>query len=85
MMYMHYCQHCQHLHMLNGHKLICPACQFDLTELKLSYLTYVEMDSKERQYLVERLNTADGLKEMATTYRMLKYSKLHKQQNIKLL
>lgn len=85
MMYMHYCQHCQHLHMLNGHKLLCPACQSNLTELKLSYLTYVEMSTQERQYLLERLSTENGLKEMSTTYRLLKYSKWYKEQNIKVL
>lgn len=85
MMYMHYCQNCQRLHMLNGHKTTCPACQSGLFELKLSYLTYVEMDGNERLHLMKQLQTEDGLKDMVTTYRMLKYSKWYKSQNIKVL
>lgn len=85
MMYMHYCRFCQRLHMLNGHKTICPSCLCDLTELKLPYLTYVEMDAEDRELLLEQLKTDDGLKEYSTTYRMLKYSKWFREQNLKVL
>lgn len=81
MMYMHYCSNCRHLHMLNGHKILCPSCENKLTELKLPYLTYVEMSVDDRQELLNRLRTEDGLKELATTYKMLKYSKWFKEQN----
>lgn len=85
MMYLHYCRTCSHLHMLNGHKHLCPGCLGNLTELKLNYLTYVEMNESERQALMEKLRTEEGLINMSTTYRMLKYSKWYKEQNIKLL
>lgn len=85
MMYLHYCRSCARLHMLNGHKHLCPGCQSALTELKLNYLTYVEMDESERQVLMEKLRTKEGLEDMSTTYRMDKYSKWYKEQNVKLL
>ena len=47
MMYMHYCQHCHRVHMLNGHKQFCPKCHQRITELKLSYLDYVSMDATQ--------------------------------------
>ena len=85
MMYMHYCKTCCRVHILNGHKFICPGCQNALTELNLSYLTYVEMNQSERQHLLEQLNHPEGLKKFYTTYRMVKYSKWFKKQNIKVL
>lgn len=83
MMYMHYCSDCQRLHMLNGHKVICPSCDSRLTELKLPYLTYVELDNQERQALLTKLKSKEGLKELSTTYRMQKYSKWFQEQNLK--
>ena len=81
MMYMHYCSNCRRLHMLNGHKIICPSCEAKLTELKLPYLVYADMNSDQRQELLNRLQTQDGLNELATTYKMLKYSKWFREQN----
>ena len=75
MMYIHYCKNCLRLHMLNGHKTLCPGCQNILTELKFSYLAYVDMNDNERKLLLEQLSTDDGLKNLSTTYRMLKYNK----------
>lgn len=57
MMYIHYCKSCQRIHMLNGHKKICPGCHQELTELKLSYLSYTSMDTSERTMLLSRLRT----------------------------
>lgn len=85
MMYIHYCSFCKRLHMLNGHKTTCPGCRNALSELKLSYMTFVEMDNYERQCLLDKLNTEAGLKEMSTTYRMLKYSRRFKEKNLKVL
>lgn len=59
MMYIHYCQTCFRLHILNGHKKRCPACQKSLTELTLPYLTYVEMNYCERKILLEGLKSSD--------------------------
>lgn len=81
MMYMHYCSNCRRLHMLNGHKIICPSCEDKLAELKLPYLVYADMNSDQRQELLNRLQTQDGLNELVTTYKMLKYSKWFKEQN----
>ncbi len=78
MMYIHFCKKCLRLHMLNGHKIACPACQNNLTELKFSYLTYVEMSDTERTLLLEQLKTDDGIKRFSTTYRMQKYNKSFK-------
>ncbi len=85
MMYMHYCPACEHLHILNGHKQICPGCGNKLKELKTSYLTYAEMDQKNRELLLETLKNPEGLTALSTTYRMLKYSKAFKDESIKVL
>lgn len=85
MMYIHYCSSCQRLHILNGHKIKCPGCENKLTELTLPYLTYVDMSYADRAALQEKLGTADGIKELSATYRMQKYSKWFKEQNIKVL
>ena len=58
MMYIHYCKTCMRLHILNGHKSFCPACQTLLTELKLPYLSYVEMDNNAREQLLTTLKSA---------------------------
>lgn len=60
MMYIHYCRTCSRLHILNGHKNHCPACQSPILELKLPYLSYVEMDYHERERLLERLSSSDS-------------------------
>lgn len=55
MMYMHFCQNCRRIHMLNGHKTLCPTCSQKLKELSISYLDYIEMDALERQAYKDRL------------------------------
>lgn len=57
MMYIHYCKTCMRLHILNGHKSLCPACQTLLNELKLPYLSYVEMDNNAREQLLTTLKS----------------------------
>ena len=32
MMYIHYCKYCRRIHILNGHKVYCPACSGQLKE-----------------------------------------------------
>ena len=54
MMYMHYCKRCHRVHMLNGHKMSCPNCSDSLTELRIPYMTYVEMDASEREAAADR-------------------------------
>lgn len=74
MMYMHYCQNCQRIFMLNGHKMICPRCTEPLTELKLSYLDYIHLDQKQRDALLDACADKERLENLKTTYRMYKYS-----------
>ena len=81
MMYMHYCKSCSRLHMLNGHKIVCPSCSGKLTELKLSYLSFVDMDNLAREALRQKCGTDTGIAELATTYRMFKYSKWFKEKS----
>lgn len=55
MMYIHYCQACHRIHMLNGHKTSCPTCDQQLKELKISYMEYIELGLEERNRLKDRL------------------------------
>ncbi len=54
MMYMHYCGHCSRIHMLNGHKTICPGCGRPLTELAISFLDFTNMNADERAAFLQR-------------------------------
>ncbi len=84
MMYMHFCKRCHRIHMLNGHKMNCPKCDDSLTELRIPYMTYVEMDLAEREVFRNLCEDEDNLKELSTTYRMYKYSKWYKEQQMQL-
>ncbi len=55
MMYIHYCSHCHHIYILNGHKTLCPACTRKLQELNISYMEYVNLVPEERKKLLDRL------------------------------
>ncbi|MBQ6888813.1 MAG: hypothetical protein IJN54_15030 [Lachnospiraceae bacterium] len=79
MMYMHYCRGCHRTHLLNGHKQFCPKCSEPLTELRISYMDYVNMDMEEREAFKERCADEQQLAELSTTYRMFKYSKWYKE------
>ena len=85
MMYMHYCKRCHRIHMLNGHKMSCPKCSDHLIELRIPYMTYVEMDVAERDAFKMLCQDEEKLKELSTTYRMYKYSKWYKEQQKHLL
>ena len=75
MLYIHYCKICQKIHILNGHKLLCPKCGNSLTELQISHQAYADMNLKERQVLSEQCKDDSSLDTLSTTYRMHKYSK----------
>ncbi len=79
-MYMHYCKRCHHVHMLNGHKPLCPNCNGSIKELKISYMDYVSMDRDSRELFLNRLEDDVELQHLSTTYRMYKYSKRYKEQ-----
>jgi len=55
MLYVHYCQNCQSIHLLNGHKNICPSCAAHLYEIKLSFLEYTKMTAEKRGDLLKKL------------------------------
>ena len=55
MMYIHYCSQCHHIHMLNGHKSLCPACSKKLKELDITYMDYVCLVPAEREKLLNSL------------------------------
>lgn len=57
MMYIHYCPLCRRIHMLNGHKTLCPSCSSKLTELNISYMDYISLDQEERNQLLKELLT----------------------------
>lgn len=80
MMYMHYCKRCHRIHMLNGHKMNCPKCSEVLSELRISYMTYANMDLSEREAFKTLCQDDTRLRELSTTYRMYKYSKWYKEQ-----
>lgn len=60
-MYIHYCKYCQRIHILNGHKNYCPGCKGHLTELKISYMKYVNLDRPRRRELRARLSDPQEL------------------------
>lgn len=53
MMYLHYCRQCRRIHILSGHKPLCPACDTPLRELTVSFASYSNMNIKERGRLLE--------------------------------
>lgn len=54
MMYIHYCQRCDKIHLLSGHKSCCPACTASLAELPVSFLEYENMDVQTREQLKKK-------------------------------
>ena len=60
-MYIHYCQACNRIHILNGHKTVCPTCENRLSELKITYLEYIELGPEERKILNDKLKSPKHL------------------------
>lgn len=56
MMYIHYCKTCNRIHILNGHRNLCPVCNLSLLELPITYMTYIEMDIDARKSLLASLS-----------------------------
>ncbi len=78
MMYMHYCSLCRRIFMLNGHKIICPKCTEPLSELRISYLDYANLDVSQRKAYVTACQDEEQLSKLTATYRMYKYSKWYR-------
>lgn len=53
MLYIHYCEKCEKVHMLNGHKKNCPKCDEPLKELPVSFLQYTSYSLADRAILLE--------------------------------
>ena len=68
MMYIHYCKYCRRIHILNGHKLYCPACSGKLSELDISYMKYVNLTREERHALKEKCADEKCLRELSAEY-----------------
>ena len=68
MMYIHYCKYCRRIHILNGHKLYCPACSGKLSELDISYMKYVNLTREERRALKEKCADERLLRELSAEY-----------------
>lgn len=79
MMYVHYCKQCSRIHMLNGHKMYCPKCEQQLTELRIPYMEYVSMDHEERELFRRDCQNEEVLEQLSAHYRMYKYSKWYKK------
>ena len=82
MMYIHFCRSCSRFHILNGHKMTCPACSDSLTEMRMPYMDFINMKSMERENLATQCKNDDTLQELSTTYRMYKYSKWYRSQMV---
>lgn len=80
MMYVHFCKKCSRFHLLNGHKINCPACAGPLSEMRMPYMDYVNMSANQREALAIECRNEDTLKKLSTTYRMYKYSKWYRNQ-----
>ena len=68
MMYIHYCKYWRRIHILNGHKLYCPACSGKLSELDISYMKYVNLSREERRALREKCADEKSLRELSVDY-----------------
>lgn len=75
MMYMHFCKHCNRIHILNGHKTDCPTCNASLVELAISLQEFSNMNAGERAAYQSRCNDERQLTELSCVYRMGKYGK----------
>lgn len=80
MMYIHFCSKCSRFHILNGHKMTCPACHNPLTEMRMPYMEYINMSLSERENLLNQCRNEETLKKLSNTYRMYKYSKWYRDR-----
>lgn len=79
MIYLHYCKNCDFIHMLSGHRTTCPGCNEPLTELKLNYMDYYQMDRESRNALLEKCREPEELKKITFVYKKHKFSKWYKE------
>lgn len=66
MLYLHFCQCCERIHILSGHRKQCPACDSLLTELSVPYEHYIHLNRDERMNLQHQCNNTQSLNELKT-------------------
>lgn len=79
MIYIHYCEECDFIHLLSGHRTNCPGCGEPLTELKISYQEYFEMNQEKREELLMQCHNEETLKKLTFHYKKHKFSKWYKE------
>lgn len=75
MMYIHYCENCETIFILNGHKQECPKCAGMICELKITFEEYSALLPTNRELLRRRLTDADFRNRNITHYRFAKHTK----------
>lgn len=83
MIYIHYCGECDFIHLLSGHRTNCPGCGNALTELKLSYQDYFQMDKEERDNFLKQCENPEELEHLAFCYKKHKFSKWYKEGGVR--
>lgn len=73
MLYIHYCADCRRIHILSGHRLICPACDKHLAELKVPYTTYITWNLKERSVFLTKCADPSSLARLSVIYHAHRY------------
>jgi len=73
MLYLHFCGNCDRIHILSGHRTLCPACDTQLTELKTPYVTYIGWNVSQREDFMEKCRNPLSLQKISTVYAMRKY------------
>ncbi|NLG04785.1 MAG: hypothetical protein GX567_13290 [Clostridia bacterium] len=79
MIYLHYCLKCKQIFLLFGHQQQCLKCESILTELKLSYDSYIYYSPEQREDYISKLQKADYLQKQKKHYRFAKHTKRYKE------
>lgn len=69
MMYLHYCATCARIHILSGHKALCPRCGTHLAELNISFTEYSQMNMAARSLFLKRCQDARHLSHLLVIHR----------------
>ena len=69
MMYLHYCATCARIHILSGHKSLCPRCGTHLAELNISFTEYSQMNMAARSLFLKRCQDARHLSHLLVIHR----------------
>lgn len=83
MIYVHYCEECDFLHLLSGHRTNCPGCGRPIAELKISYQEYFAMNAEQRDDFLEKCGNPNELEKMTFCYKKHKFSKWYKEGGVR--